>query len=277
MRCQVVTVDPEKARAWLQKNAKNRKIRYWHVDRLAKVMLDGKWSLNGQTISFSSDGTLLDGQHRLLAVVQSGVTIQTVVSFGVDDPNAFKTYDATMLKRGVEQIAGMMGIENKNLATAISRRLLHWDKTENKKLFTLMNESYTRLEADEILDYIVINNNEIQSMIKDMSKSLPARRCKARSAFIAALIICNRKDEVASLVFNEGIITGANLPVNSPIHLLRDRLIDPPSKRGMGWENEVMALTIKAWNKHLIGKPLKHLRWIRGGDTPEYFPVPGDK
>jgi hypothetical protein len=277
MKYQTIMVTPEKAKLWLQKNIKNRTLRHWHIDDLAREMSEGLWSLNGQTISFSTDGALLDGQHRLLAVIKSGVTVPMSVAFGVDDPNAFKTYDATILKRNASQIASMMGIENANNISAIARRLLHWDKTSNKAEFSFTCESWKRISNNDVLDYIQTHNQEIYSMYKEIYLSLPARRCKARSALVAALIICNRQDDVATMLFVEGLKTGINIKPNSPIHLLRERLIDPPERTGLKWELEVMALTVKAWNKYLNGKTLKHFRWRQEGDNPEKFPLLGDK
>lgn len=111
MRYQTVLVDPKKAELWLKKNTKNRKVSNRHVSQLANEMKEGKWLLNGQAIAFSKDGVLLDGQHRLLAVIMSGVTVEMTVAFGVDHPDAFKTYDVISLKRGVAQVASMMGVD----------------------------------------------------------------------------------------------------------------------------------------------------------------------
>lgn len=47
-------------------------------------MQDGKWKLNGKTICFDRTGRLLNGQHRLSAVVRSGVSLTTVVVRGLD-------------------------------------------------------------------------------------------------------------------------------------------------------------------------------------------------
>lgn len=276
MEYKTVMVNPEKAKLWLQKNTKNRKVRQWHIDRLASDMLKGKWILNGQTVSFSLDGVLLDGQHRLYAVIKSGVTVPMSVSFGVDDPNAFKTYDVNVLKRGVDQVATMMGIENATHAGAIARRLLHWDKTHDKTLFTIKNKAWDLLTGDEVLEYLQIYCNEIQDMYKEMRTTLPFRRCRAGSAFVAALIICSRMDDVTTLMFNDGLKSGAGLESDSPVYILREKLIDTPAKRGVIWETEVMALTIKAWNKYCAGKTVKFLRWRQQGDHPEKFPVPGD-
>lgn len=276
MQFQTVMMDPQKAEAWLRKNTKNRRLRLPHVNTLANDMINGRWVLNGQTIIFSADGTLLDGQHRLQAVIKSGATVPMAVAFGVDDTNAFKSIDMNVLKRGVDQLAIMMGIENASHASAAARRLLHWDTTEDKSKYAFTTKAWALIAGSKVLEYLMEHNNEIQNMLKDMRGALPLRKCKAGSALTAALIICNRTDDVATMLFIEGLKTGAGLGESSPIHKLRERLIDPPGKSGLKWEAEVMALTIKAWNKFRAGKTVKCFRWRQEGDTPERFPVPGE-
>ena len=46
-------------------------------------MLSGDWSLTHQGIAFYDDGSLADGQHRLNAIVSSGVTVKMQVAYGV--------------------------------------------------------------------------------------------------------------------------------------------------------------------------------------------------
>lgn len=277
MNLQIVTIDPKKAELWLQRNTKNRKLSQNHVNKLANDMASGRWVLNGQTISFSTDGTLNDGQHRLHAVIKSGTTIQTCVAFGVDDPNAFQTIDVNVLKRGTDQVLSMMGVENSVSVSAVARRLLHWENTVDKSAFSLTKKEYAAISGDAVIEFAQENLASIQDALTTMRGSLPYRRCSAGSALLTALIICDGADDVATMVFIDGLKTGAGLQENSPIYLLRERLIDPPPKRGVKWETEVMALTIKAFNRFLGGQTLKVLGWRQGGDAPEKFPIPGDK
>lgn len=88
----VVTITPELAEEWLKRNTHNRPVHKVHLARLIKTMLDGKWKLNGQNIIFDKDDVLIDGQHRLMASVASGVTIRSSVCWGVDR-DAFATID----------------------------------------------------------------------------------------------------------------------------------------------------------------------------------------
>lgn len=75
------TITPEKAAELLKsKNDENRPIRKRSVDRLAAEMRTGKWTLTHQGIAFGADGSLMDGQHRLAACVESGVPFETNVS-----------------------------------------------------------------------------------------------------------------------------------------------------------------------------------------------------
>lgn len=276
IQSQVVMVTPQIAKKWLAAGGKNRKISNFKVREYADSIKAGKWVLNGEGILFDASGKLIDGQHRLSAVVLSGITTPMLIIRGIDDPRAFETIDIGK-KRGVEDIIGMEGIKNASYVSAAARRLVAWEKCAVKNTFTLTTENYRRIANYEILDYIKNNNHKIQPIIAEIAGSLPLRRCGAGSALIAALVICNEVDEVANMLFIEGLKTGANLSVNSPIHLLRDRLVDPPERRGLSWETEVMALTIKSWNKYLHGKSAKALRWSTDRVDGEKFPVPGDR
>lgn len=83
----VETITPDEARAMLATNTHNRKPRKRHVDILAKEILSGEWKLTHQGIAFSApaeDGTstLIDGQHRLLAIAAAERPATLLVSRG---------------------------------------------------------------------------------------------------------------------------------------------------------------------------------------------------
>jgi len=270
-------VTPQMAQKWLSQGGKNRKLSVHHTKSLAESMKAGKWVLNAQTVCFDITGKLIDGQHRLSAVVMSGMTVPMLIVRGVDDPRAFETYDTNVKKRGVADIVGMEGVRNANHTSAVARRLVAWEKCAVKNEFSLTNQAYKQIAGYEIIDYIRNNSCKIQSIVAEMASSLPCKRCGAGSALIASLFICNEFDEVATMLFMESLKTGANLGQHSPVHALREKLVDPPERRGMFWETEVMALTIKSWNKYLYGKEVKSLRWSTGRIDAEKFPIPGER
>lgn len=79
----VETVTPDRARRWLADNHVNqRALSTAKVNRYAALMAAGDWTLTHQGLAFNPDGGLVDGQHRLAAVVKSGVTIEAVITRG---------------------------------------------------------------------------------------------------------------------------------------------------------------------------------------------------
>lgn len=79
----VVTVTPKDAARWLEANGKNRSVRPRLVDAYARDMENGNWQLTGEAVKFAVDGSLLDGQHRLAAVVASGCSVDMLVVRGL--------------------------------------------------------------------------------------------------------------------------------------------------------------------------------------------------
>lgn len=84
MDLSVETITAKQAEKYLTFNSNNRPLRKRLVEQYAKDMQAGNWRLTHQGVAFNCDGTLLDGQHRLAAIVQSGVTVQMLVARGVD-------------------------------------------------------------------------------------------------------------------------------------------------------------------------------------------------
>lgn len=108
MQVSVETITPKQAEKYLQFNTSNRTLRKSLVSQYARDMTNSKWKLTHQGIAFNCDGTLLDGQHRLAAIVESGTTIDMLVVRGVDsrhqlvmDDHAKRSaYDALTLTKG---------------------------------------------------------------------------------------------------------------------------------------------------------------------------------
>lgn len=65
----VETITPEIAKTMLGENVNNRRISRDNVNLFAREIRNGEWRFNGEAIKFGKDGRLLDGQHRLLAVI----------------------------------------------------------------------------------------------------------------------------------------------------------------------------------------------------------------
>jgi hypothetical protein len=83
MEIQMEKVSPIKAEKWLNLNKNNRKMRDGVAERYADDMRNGRWTSCPEPIAFYDDGDLADGQHRLWAIVEAGVTIEFPVARGL--------------------------------------------------------------------------------------------------------------------------------------------------------------------------------------------------
>ena len=79
----VINVTPEMAAAWLEKNTHNRDIRQADINQYARDMKNGDWQLTHHGVAFNCEDVLIDGQHRLWAVIESGATVPMLVTYGL--------------------------------------------------------------------------------------------------------------------------------------------------------------------------------------------------
>ena len=77
-------VTPAMANEWLSQNNTNYRVPNEEtINGLARAMSAGEWKLTPQGISLDPDGLVIDGQHRLLAIIKSAVSIEMFVAFNV--------------------------------------------------------------------------------------------------------------------------------------------------------------------------------------------------
>jgi hypothetical protein len=100
---EVVTITPAEATSWLRANEHNRPVRKNHVLFLANQIKSGLWQINGQAIVIADNEQVLDGQHRLLAIIESGKSIKTLVVYGIT-PEAFSTIDTGAVRSSADAL-----------------------------------------------------------------------------------------------------------------------------------------------------------------------------
>lgn len=152
MFTETMDISPEIAQRMIDSNTENnRNLKKGWVDALSGVMKRGAFKLSPQGIAFDKNGKLIDGQHRLFAVIKSGCTVPMRVTFGCDC-DAFGSLD-TGIKRTVSDIAAINNdepwIKNKSVIGAFD----HIIYRRNSRL----NYSLSREE----LYNIVLNNSNI--------------------------------------------------------------------------------------------------------------------
>jgi hypothetical protein len=76
-----IDVSPELAFQWLEGNTHNRPICQAKVEHFVRLMKAGLWQHSSQGIAFDTAGLLIDGQHRLWAVIEANVTVRMLVCY----------------------------------------------------------------------------------------------------------------------------------------------------------------------------------------------------
>lgn len=83
MKATVETITPERAKEYLERNMINRHISINRVNAYKDSIIRGDWQLNGEAIKFNKKGELIDGQHRLTAIIKANKPIEAVVIRGI--------------------------------------------------------------------------------------------------------------------------------------------------------------------------------------------------
>ena len=118
--CAPEVITPIMAKNYLEHNAVNRSINQQYVSFYADEIRKGLWKLNGEPICFDCDGNLVNGQHRLSAVVAANVPVTFLVCRNVED-GSFSTYDSGK-KRSVGDIYSIVNIPNATRTAALVRK-----------------------------------------------------------------------------------------------------------------------------------------------------------
>ena len=100
----IVEITPEIASELLKRNHSNRRLSNRTVRELASAIKRGEYQLNGEAIKLDTEGNLLDGQHRLTAVVQSDRPIRSYMICGLAH-EVFKTIDTGKRRNNADTLS----------------------------------------------------------------------------------------------------------------------------------------------------------------------------
>jgi hypothetical protein len=243
-----IKVTPEIAAEWLEKyNTKNRNMRPLHVAKIAQDIVDGRWFLNGATIVIGTDNTLLDGQHRLAAIVKSKTPVDMIVVTGVLS-NSKPTIDGN-IPRKANDILSLDGYANSRALVAVARMLMC---IKDGNLSGRSNHSNI-----EINDFVTLRPDIAKSVsiTKDMKGICPPSIIGTWHYLAFNLSQHAMASEAALSVLKSGIPAYDG----DPIHLFRERMIKM-STAEKHLDSQRMALfytLVGAWNDFILHKKTK--------------------
>lgn len=248
MNTVVEKITPTMASKYLEMNTHNRPIRQTHVDFLANEIKNDRWVLNGATIVFDGD-TLVDGQHRMWAVVTAGKPIQTLVARGVD-MDCFPTID-TGQNRSAGDVLSIAGNKNANHLSSAARFAMK------------LQRGFPHMK-DKISNGCVLNFVKENPKLPDsVGYILSVSGAKIFSLSMASALhfLMSKKDiHLADELFR-GIYKGF-LPDSGETFLaLREKLISCATATIKPRSQLTAAYIIKAWNAKRNGSRLKQFKF----------------
>lgn len=270
------TITPKKAMEWIEASdkVKQRPLLQSRVDFLVNQIKRGAYELNGEAIIISSDGTVLDGQHRLWAVVYADMPIESVVSRGVD-PGTFDTIDSTggrsasdvlsILFKGTDAPPGATRITVLKMIGPAVGLILACNRTtgEIKQFKGMMRKTHNHI----IVEYVDKHRAIIDQAI--YLDTLPALPRVPKSGALAVLHLCEPAWQGVVREFVTAVYSDIKHEEGSPaLALRRKALQEPPGHDFLGTSSRLGYL-IKAWNFWSAKHPVAILK----GNISEGFPA----
>lgn len=264
MEFKKILVTPTVAKKYLEANIKNRVVKSVVVLRYAQEMLNDRWkSDTAEVIKISKSGVVLDGQHRLLAVIKANKPVYFHVAFDVDE-DVFDVLD-TGSKRNAGDAFHVQGIKNANVVPSIIQtyHLLQGEYLTKAQI-------HQRLSHAELLEQYYKREFFWQSVgaqchnwYKAFAKILPPSIIGGMYAYLYD------KDKNDAEIFMTQLTTGINVN-NTSISILRQKLMqDKMSSKKMSMQLK-LALMLKTWNYYRKGYEVKLLKFDTDRDS---FPI----
>ncbi len=109
---------------WINTNLNNhnRRKRPANIKRFSAAMAAGEWTATGDTVKFSSEHTLIDGQNRFAASVASGKSFKTLTVFGIA-PEAFAKIDTNAVRTNADTME-IVGVPHSRIVASAVRWLM---------------------------------------------------------------------------------------------------------------------------------------------------------
>jgi hypothetical protein len=123
-------ITPQMCEQWLATNKSNRRINRRIIEDYKRDIIAQKWEINGETIGIDWNGDLVNGQHRCIAGLESGIDFYSIVVRGLN-PDVIHTID-TGKKRSFADRLYMTGVPNSTAVAATLKTLANLAFSQSK-------------------------------------------------------------------------------------------------------------------------------------------------
>lgn len=255
----VMLVTPDMAQDWLDnRNLHNRRKSNVTARKYVKAIQANRWKCTHEGIAFDRDGFLIDGQHRLMAIVQTGVSLKLFVIPFVDgmDDDTFGVLNSGNRR----QAAQMLHFPGSAAAAAAAKILGVIDDSFSDGTHVTGGVCATTAENDEVLD--VVGNWPELPLLTAQTSAAYRGSLVPQSIHLAVLAQASRTPYVGRIEsWIDGLVDGVGLGEQDSRRLVNKRFVrsgkefNDAAGRALGYR-----LLVKAWNAYALDKPMGRLQ-----------------
>lgn len=257
-------VTPDMAKKWLEKSKLNRRLSQVNVNYLALQMKKGDWMQTGDTIKFGSDGSLLDGQHRLNAVVKYGAPVKLMVAEGLNK-EVFQVID-TGKSRSAADVVAASGFKYSHNLASVARAILIYQTG----VYSKTNDGRLRASNKMILEFVQKHDENLLEIVTLCQNHIYQNfRFVPLSTLGMLYYVFSKKNQAKTDEFFNKYAQGIDLSESNPIRLLRERLIKDSANKSRLNNRDKAALMIYTWNNFIQGKRVTQLLLPRNYTFPK--------
>lgn len=246
-----VTVTPETAQRWLDGNTVNRRIREAKVNQFARDMTAGHWHLSNDAICFSPDGKLLNGQHRLTAVVRSGVDVVMLVARNM--PPVAMTVMDTGSARSASDALKFDGESHTALLASTTKLTLLYDSGRLYRDTKVQATSHSEIRA------FLAAHPELRHSVDVAERARKGIDAPPTALAAAHWIIASKAGVSLADFYLSQLSTRTNEPDGSAVLAVDSRLRELRRNRTVLPARNVLYLLIKGWNYYAAGATVRRL------------------
>ncbi len=256
MQVRKIQVTPSVAKKYLESNTNNRNVKPRTLNRYAADIANGRWKEDtGELVKISKTGVVLDGQHRLLAIIKADKPAWLHVATGLDD-DIFDVLD-TGSKRTYADVFHIRKIPHAGFLPSIIQfhTTLKQSSWQARKF-----SSQERMTSHQLLNVYDDNPNFWDSVAQKTWLWFKNARWMSRMTIGGMYAHFYDISPMDAGDFMEQLCTGFGIK-NRTVALLRNKLIqDNMASRKM---SDIIrdGLIMKAWNNFRNGTDLKILKY----------------
>ena len=265
MQVTIENITPRIAKMLLESHPldKQRDVRVGRVKALSKAMLNGEWVANGESIKLHDEGWAGDGQHRLYACIESGVTLtDQVVVRGLTDA-AFDTVDDGGSRNDADVLKRNGVPKSKTIAPGVRAFLLY--KSGGLRAKTGVTKTMVRDFVLENKDRCLDSASFTDSTHKGAQKRYPPVLDK--NVLFLAHFVLSERSRTKGESFIMSIVKGESSKKGDPAIAFRNEILRIRSEGVATPRHMTVGMMFRAWNCYKTGGTMNEIHYIESDST----------